>query len=373
MPDPGTQPHDTRRAGSPSGGRRWFLHVALILLTVAGIAGGGELMARLAGYEPWDTLNWYLDTIGEPVLNRYDAELGWLSVPGRYVMPSYDPAARGDEKPVITTIWPGGMRATAAVRRPRDTQVLFCGCSFTQGFAISDDETFASKLQARLPDVEMLNFGTDGYGTYQCLLRLRRYFDVGAPSPAVVVYGLFQDHEGRNVAAAYWLQALAMVSRRGFVRVPYCALADDGALDCRPPEAAYRAWPGTGSSALLTFLQGRYEMFRTRKRSGQARAVTEALLGEMAELVRGRGAKFLVVILHASEGNRQAYRDFLSAAEIDFADCVDPRYGTPEMIVRGETHPNGAMNTVWADCIEGRLRALLAPPRAIAGNPSLGD
>jgi len=250
--------------------------------------------------------------------------------------------------------------------------VLFCGCSFTQGFAISDDETFAYKLQERRPDVEILNFGTAGYGTYQCLLRLRRYFDVGAPSPAVVAYGLFQDHEGRNVAAAYWLQALAMVSRRGFVRVPYCALDDNGGLDCRPPEASYRAWPGTTSSALLTFLQGRYERFRTRHRFGQARAVTQKLLREMAELVRSRGATFLVVILHAGETNRRAYRDFLSAAKIDFVDCVDPRYDSPEMVVRGEVHPNGKMNTVWADCIEDPLRNLLArsPSTAAAVVPS---
>ena len=92
----------------------------------------------------------------------------------------------------------------------------------------------------------------------------------------------------------------------------------------------------------------------------------------MAELVRARGAKFLVVTLHASEGNRQAYRNFLSAAQIDFVDCVDPRYGTPEMVVRGETHPNGAMNTVWADCIEGRLRSLLAarPAAAVVRPPA---
>lgn len=366
--------HETRRAATePNARRRVLFYVLMVALIVTGIAGGGELMARLAGHEPWETLDWYLDTIGEPVMTRYDAEIGWLNAPGRYVMPSYDPAARETGDPMVTTIWPGGLRATAPARHPRAAQVLFCGCSFTQGFAISDAETFAYKLQARLPEVEVLNFGTAGYGTYQCLLRLRRYFDVGAPSPAVVAYGLFQDHEGRNVAAAYWLQSLARVSRRGFVAVPYCALDDGGRLDCRPPEASYRAWPGTGSSALLTFLQGRYERFRTRSRQRQARAVTEALLREMAALVRSRGATFLVVLLHAGDTNRRAYRDFLSAAKIDFVDCVDPRYDTPEMVVRGEVHPNGKMNTVWADCIEGRLRNLLARSPTGAGIAEPGD
>jgi hypothetical protein len=186
----------------------------------------------------------------------------------------------------------------------------------------------------------------------------------------VVAYGLFQDHEGRNVAAAYWLQALARASRRGFVRVPYCALGADGGLDCRPPEASYRAWPGTASSALLAFLQGRYETFRTRHRQQQARAVTEKLLREMAALVESRGATFLVVILHAGGVNRRAYRDLLSAAKIEFVDCVDPRYGSPEMVVRGEVHPNGKMNTVWADCIEPALRTALAHPRGSAGAAS---
>jgi lysophospholipase L1-like esterase len=46
-----------------------------------------------------------------------------------------------------------------------DKRILFIGDSFTYGIGVSDDETFISKLQAKLPTTELVNGGCEGYGT----------------------------------------------------------------------------------------------------------------------------------------------------------------------------------------------------------------
>ena len=37
----------------------------------------------------------------------------------------------------------------------------------TQGWAIDDNETYPWKLQKRYPSLNVLNYGTGGYGSYQ--------------------------------------------------------------------------------------------------------------------------------------------------------------------------------------------------------------
>ena len=54
---------------------------------------------------------------------------------------------------------------------------MVLGCSFVQGWALSDEETFAWKLQERFVRARVLNFGTAGYGTTQSLLALERYLE----------------------------------------------------------------------------------------------------------------------------------------------------------------------------------------------------
>ena len=52
---------------------------------------------------------------------------------------------------------------------------------------------------------------------------------------------------------------------------------------------------------------------------------------------------------------RQHYASFLHGAGIDFMDCSHPV--SPEMQVKGEGHPNGKMNTLWAGCVRNTLES----------------
>jgi lysophospholipase L1-like esterase len=228
------------------------------------------------------------------------------------------------------------------------------GCSFTQGWGLDDAETFPWLLQRRLAEVRVRNFGTGGYGTYQSLLRIERALQTKSALRRFVVYGFADFHEARNVAAHAWLKALAAGSGDA-VRVPYCSFDHDGALRREPP-IGYRTWPFDGVLASVRLVEDRLESLAAPVREGQARAVTQALLGEMDRVVRDAGARFIVVELAVRDAaTKRAYASYAREHGIDLVDCAPPELYRPSMRLRGDLHPNASMNRVWADCIEKQV------------------
>lgn len=56
-------------------------------------------------------------------------------------------------------------------------RILVFGESFTQGSRLPQEDTWVYQLAARHPAIEPVNFGVDGYGMAQCLLRYRTVAD----------------------------------------------------------------------------------------------------------------------------------------------------------------------------------------------------
>ncbi len=315
------------------------------------LLGATEVVLRASGHGPWRRSV----REGEPVVYEPDPELGWRNKPGRHLVAPYAPG--GSE--IQLTFLPDGGRATrdapaedAPDGRPA---LVLLGGSFTQGWAVSDRETFAWKLQERHPELSVENLGTGGYGTFQSLLALERRLARGA-APAWVLYGFMNHHEYRNVANAYWLDLLARNASRGHVAVPYATL-EEGALVRHPP-AAYPSWPLRETLATSAFA-GRLAMkAKTLGRRRQAREVTEALLLELARTAAAAGAEFRVVVLAADDATRDHYEAFARAHGVGVLDCARPL--TPDLQVEGEGHPNGALHGLWADCIDAALRPALA-------------
>jgi hypothetical protein len=108
------------------------------------------------------------------------------------------------------TIGDDGFRITGPPRRfpPSTPRLWLMGCSYTWGFGVSDEETFAWILQRDLDGFRVENLSCNGYGTTQGWLLMRAAFERRRPVPAlaVIVYNLF--HLERNVAAADYIRAL---------------------------------------------------------------------------------------------------------------------------------------------------------------------
>lgn len=335
-----------RREGQHlTSGKRLIFSAVATALTGALALGGAELIVRLSGHRPWRYLG---ADAKEPTISEPDPELGWRLKAGDYIIPPYAPASPS----VYMTVLDGGRRATGPAPPQAVATIAFIGCSFTQGWAISDEETFAWRVQERFPSLQVLNLGVGGYGTYQSLLALERLLAAPDPQPQAVLYGFIQQHEVRNVAPPGWLRHLAMYSKRGMVAVPYCTLDDDGRLVRHPPER-HPQWPLREQFAALTLLQETHARLRGKARSTQARAVTQQLMLEMQRLCARHGIRFTVVFLQASPHAKRQYSEFLAQEGIHFFDCEYPF--SPDMKVRGEGHPNGQMNALWASCLAAQL------------------
>jgi hypothetical protein len=333
-------------------GRRLLFAFGTAAVTVVIATGTVETLVRLSGRRPWTPLHQARESEAtyEP-----DPVLGWRAKPGRYAR------FRMIRELGTTTVsfLTGGRRATGPHRQDPSAQLLTVGCSFTEGWGLNDWETYPWLVQERFPFVEVSNFGGAGYGTYQSLLRLEQLLDEESPRPRIVVYGFIDDHERRNVAPFAWLKGLSLVARLGTVRVPYCTIRPDGTLVRHPPEG-FPTWPLHDVLAAVAFAEESWKTFAARGRESQGPAVTRALLVEMAQLARRRGAQFVVALLAAKNSNQEAYRAFAREADINLADCTSPMFGTREMQLAGEQHPNQAMNRIWAVCLGKHLAPILA-------------
>lgn len=336
-------------------GRRRLFAALTALAAAAAALVAAEVLVRLtvgmpAAVEPRDA--------GLPSLHEPDLVLGWRNKAARVVWPGRGP---DEGRPIVYTFEPGGRRATGvAPVRDRPAAVLV-GCSYTQGWAVTDDETFAWRLQDRFPALAVVNLGTAGYGTHQSLLALERFLAAGGHRTALVVYGFIENHELRNVAPALWLRALATATAAGPLAVPFATLDPGGRLRRHAPER-YPDWPLDDRLASVALLEARVADWRTAPRLAQGRAVTEALLAELHALTTAHGATLVVAILEALPPARRHYAAWLAARDIEAVDCVDPRRRGPRDQVPGYGHPGREVNATWAACI-GDAVAALAPDR----------
>lgn len=307
----------------------------------------GEVGLRLLGRGPALTKT----HPNEPVMLEPDSVLGWRNRPGTYAYPDY---VRGAPE-VRVTIGPDGTRATAAAPVARGDVVDLLGCSFTFGWALSDGRTLAWNLQQALPDLEIRNHGTPAYGTLQSLMALEALLAAGRV-PRLVVYDLAELHARRNVAAAQWLRTLAATRARNNVSVPYATM-ENGRLVRHPPEAIPLV-PLADTSASLGLVQDALIRWRARGRTGQRRAVTEALLREMRDVVEKGHSRLLVAWLAHVPDTEEPYLPFLQREGFAVVDCRTPEFSHAK--VAGEGHPDGQVNTRWAECLAPAIRAELA-------------
>ena len=159
----------------------------LVISTLLALAIS-EACLRFLGYGPFSPVV----HPNEQLIHTPDPILGWKNREGAYFVPPYSPG----EKEINYTFFSDGSRATSAQQdgSPKsDDGLIVVGGSFSRGFAISDENTFACKLQERFPFLSVVNYGTAGYGTYQSLLILEQALP-NIEAPKFIVYGFFHGH-----------------------------------------------------------------------------------------------------------------------------------------------------------------------------------
>lgn len=318
----------------------------LIIALITGLLTEGAL--RLAGR----SVGRLIVHSNEPHMLEPDPVLGWRNKPGEWIYPGYTPGAadihvRNVEGGGRATR-PGGSNASSPDVSHASRAVVFVGCSFTNGFAISDHETLAWKIQERFPEYDVVNFGTCGWSSYQSLLRLETWF-AAAPKPtAFVVYG-YNDHHGYRSTGAYeWRRTLDKLSTRGHIRTPYVRLGADGGLVRFPPEPYAEGWPFRRVSSLFAELADFHMYLKNLSAYPAEKRVQAPLVEAMHRLSEQNGARFVNMILVDLTNSTASLKP-----ETPKLDCKIPLRGVP-----GEGHPDAATNTDWAVCLAKEMERL---------------
>jgi hypothetical protein len=331
--------------------------LALLILAAALSLASVEMVLRWRGHEPWRPLE---RPRNEPVLAAPDDVLGWRNLLGRHSFPGYEsdsPLLPGDGAgaDITMTIDADGARSVGPAPASPRARVLLIGDSFTMGWAISDDETFGWKLARRFPDVLFTNRGTPGYGAYQSLLAMREVLG-REPPPDLVLYGFYDDHLKRNVEEYSALRTLTLRPHFEPRTAPYALVDAAGRLDEHAPEILPH-WPLRAHLASVYFVEQWFVQRAAARRFEQAWPVMERIVVEMDAAARRRGARFAFVALMSRPRPVARMAKLCGDRGIPFVDCN--RSMRLDWVVVGEGHPNGAMNTEWANCIGDALPALL--------------
>ena len=143
--------------------------------------------------------------------------------------------------------------------------------------------------------------------------------------------------------------------------MPYVSIDDDGKLVRHPPEA-YVQWGLSKYLASINAVQQLYAKAISKTRGAGKREVTEKLILRMRDLCAEKGILFAAVLLYANDlRSKSHYVHFLRENGIRLIDCYDP-IGYPlttDLVVPREGHPNGKMNTFYANCIAKHARDMI--------------
>ena len=318
--------------------RRSILIAARLFSLAVGLAGA-EGILWFGGYPNWwQTLHISRDD------SEYapDPELGWRNRQGQFDM--VDPHRN---TPFRYTNWSQGRRATSDREPgPADAakpKVLFFGDSYVQGFGLSNQQTFAWVLQKAHPELEISNFGTADYGTYQSYLGMTKY----VRGHCSVFYLFNSFHEGRNVAEPDWVQIVKQPPPGLFF--PYATLAG-GML--RPQESrGEMVWPVSRWLRTAALAQDYYRRIESYPRVRNERGVTQDLLVKMNETVLAEGGRFTLILFDMTPEQRRVYRDFARSRGILIIDCDHPEM-TNKSFRLPDGHPNQELNRLLAQWIE---------------------
>lgn len=283
--DPGSAPAQRPRV-------RWQVRALALLVLALLVLAGFEVGLRIAWRRTWKATS-------QQSWHEFDPVLGWRHKRGARV--HAEPTAESPDlaRPFDVRLNGLGLREDRelVLPAPAGTRRVAClGDSYTFGWCVPAEATFARRLQARLgAPFEVWNWGVSGYGLDQSLLELER--DVLPTRPDLVVFSVIDANFRRATTAL----------GPGLVPKPRFFL--DGNELVRPSEPVRELKPGdafcktdaSGSYVLWSFQQAidraRIGLAADKDAATEDWRLGSALIREAARCCREAHVPLLVALL----------------------------------------------------------------------------
>ena len=187
------------------------LNLSVLLITLLILFAGAEVFFR----------TFFPQKTGvSDILFDYDSTLGWQLIPNKsgYFVSKHE----FKTKIIINSV---GMRDKEypAAKPSGKKRIAVLGDSFTSSFGVSDAETFAKVMEAKLPsNIEVLNFGVNGYGPIQELLLLQTRTIKYSPDLVIMIIYVgndFDDIHGISGWIDGYERPKAMLDNQGQLRM----------------------------------------------------------------------------------------------------------------------------------------------------------
>ena len=322
----------------------FYLFFLLLFLLAA------EKIVRMKGIRPWAVRNLQIKVEPGGKLFQTHPTLGYAHLPGQYrvtLKTGYS---------FNVTHLANSLRCTCSQENfeANETKegIWIFGGSFTYGWSVNDEETYALLLQEHIPDYNVVNYGVNGYGTLHALLQFKEALtQMKPPKVAIIAYASMHDH--RNTFLRSRRKLIAPWNKLGPVLQPYARLNKDGSIEISMAEVEYKAFPFMKKSAFVHFLEESYNKYEDN--FYHSHDVTEAIILEIFKLAREHNVKLVVAGI---------LQDNITADALEFArengiDTIDISVDLTNDAYTNrphDHHPSALAHKEYAEKLETYLR-----------------
>jgi hypothetical protein len=270
--------------------RQLTINLVLLLASILMALFSVELALRFLGYRSWQVKEVKVSVEPGGQFFTKHPTLGYTHLPGKFQVTLADGY----------TFKVTHLTDTLRITHPLDTypvasikeEIWIFGCSVTHGWTLNDEETYPWRLQARLPEVEVINFGVSGYGTLQSLLQLQEALN-RRTKPRLVILAYASFHDQRNTLLRVRRKEIVPWNKLGPLTHPYAALDPPGRLKLGMAEVVYHEFPLMRYSALVHLIETTYNT-KVEDRFYRSHEVTQALIRELAKVTEAHGVELVV-------------------------------------------------------------------------------
>lgn len=340
------------REATASRTRRLLFGVTALVASSLLCFAAAEVIVRSLGFRPYKKPDFDIRIEPGGMYNRRHPTLGYTHLAGRF----HVTFPNGDAW--VVTHLEDTLRVTRLAKRhgqdDAGERIWLFGDSFVHGWGLDDEETLGWKLQERLPEFDVVNFGVGGYGTMQSLIQYQEALEERLP-PKVAVLAYAGFHDERNTRLRRWKKATFSYDKFGPTATPYARLGSDGKLRIGFDDGSYKEFFFLTRSAFLHLVEEAYSSVEDMYY--HSHLVSEAIVDEFAKISRDHGVLFIVAGIYQSDPTYQLLAHVSEGGGITGDISADLTVRANR--IRFDEHPSGLANDFSSRRLAELIRSTL--------------